>query len=181
VSPDIPGYQLIEYYSILLITIASIVFIWYILRSRIGLAFSAIRENEIEARAAGVDPVRYRLLAFGLSAYLAGVAGALEIAHIGYITPEIFGTDLSFWPVTYVILGGLCTLAGPIIGTVVLTIIWEGLKMAGLTFGRYIIVGVLLILVIIFLPKGLVDLPNQVHKWWKHYKKPKPEQVPVQE
>ena len=181
VSPDIPGYQLIEYYSILLITIASIVFIWYILRSRIGLAFAAIRENEIEARAAGVDPVRYRLLAFGLSAYLAGVAGALEIAHIGYITPEIFGTDLSFWPVTYVILGGLCTLAGPIIGTVVLTIIWEGLKMAGLTFGRYIIVGVLLILVIIFLPKGLVDLPNQVHKWWKHYKKPKPEQVPVQE
>jgi branched-chain amino acid transport system permease protein len=83
--------------------------------------------------------------------------------------------------VTYVILGGLCTLAGPIIGTVVLTIIWEGLKMAGLTFGRYVIVGVLLILVIIFLPKGLVDLPNQVHKWWKHYKKPKPEQVPVQE
>ena len=181
VSPDIPGYQLIEYYSILLITIASIVFIWYILRSRIGLAFAAIRENEIEARAAGVDPVRYRLLAFGLSAYLAGVAGALEIAHIGYITPEIFGVDLSFWPVTYVILGGLCTLAGPIIGTVVLTIIWEGLKMAGLTFGRYVIVGVLLILVIIFLPKGLVDLPNQMNKWWKHYKKPKPDPAVLQE
>jgi branched-chain amino acid transport system permease protein len=53
--------------------------------------------------------------------------------------------------------------------------------MAGLTFGRYVIVGVLLILVIIFLPKGLVDLPNQLQQWWKHYKKPKPEQVPVQE
>ena len=181
VSPDIPGYQLIEYYSILLITIASVVLIWYILRSRIGLAFSAIRENEIEARAAGVDPVRYRLLAFGLSAYLAGVAGALEIAHIGYITPEIFGVDLSFLPVTYVILGGLCTLAGPVIGTIVLTILWEGLKMAGLTFSRYIIVGVLLILVIIFLPKGLVDLPNQLHKKWKHYKKSGPDQEPLQE
>ncbi len=181
VSPDIPGYQLIEYYSILLITIASVVLIWYILKSRIGLAFSAIRENEIEARAAGVDPVRYRLLAFGLSAYLAGVAGALEIAHIGYITPEIFGVDLSFLVVTYVILGGLCTIAGPIIGTIVLTIIWEGLKMAGLTFGRYIIVGILLILVIIFLPKGLVDLPNQVHKKWKQYKKPKSDQVPLQQ
>ena len=181
VSPDIPGYQLIEYYSILLITIASVVLIWYILKSRIGLAFSAIRENEIEARAAGVDPVRYRLLAFGLSAYLAGVAGALEIAHIGYITPEIFGVDLSFLPVTYVILGGLCTLAGPVIGTIVLTILWEGLKMAGLTFSRYVIVGILLILVIIFLPKGLVDLPNQLHKKWKHYKNPKPDQVPLQE
>jgi branched-chain amino acid transport system permease protein len=170
-SPSIPGYQLIEYYSILIITIASVVMIWYILKSRIGLAFSAIRENELEARAAGVDPIRYRLLAFALSAYLAGVAGALEIHHIGYITPEIFAVDLSFWPVTYVIFGGLGTLAGPVIGTIVLTIIWEGLKMAGLTFSRYIIIGILLILVIIFLPKGLVDLPDKVHTWWKHRKK----------
>jgi len=180
-SPDIPGYQLIEYYSILVITIASVVMIWYILKSRIGLAFSAIRENELEARASGVDPVRYRLLAFALSAYLAGVAGAIEIHHIGYITPEIFGVDLSFWPVTYVIFGGLGTLAGPVIGTIILTIIWEGLKMAGLTFSRYIIVGVLLILVIIFLPKGLVDLPDKVYKWWKDHKKPGPDQQFLQE
>jgi branched-chain amino acid transport system permease protein len=53
--------------------------------------------------------------------------------------------------------------------------------MAGLTFSRYVIVGILLILVIIFLPKGLVDLPNQLHKKWKHYKNPKPDQVPLQE
>jgi len=166
-SPDIPGYQLIEYYSILAITIACIVFIYYVIRSGVGLAFSAIRENELEARAAGVDPVKYRLLAFALSSYLAGVAGALEIHHIGYITPEIFGVDLSFWPVTYVIFGGLGTLAGPIVGTVVLTIIWDGLKLFGLTFGRYIIVGVLLICVIIFLPKGLVDIPHAIQKRWK--------------
>jgi branched-chain amino acid transport system permease protein len=70
-----------------------------------------------------------------------------------------------------VIFGGLGTLAGPIIGTLVLTLIWEGLKMAGFTFSRYIIIGILLILVIIFLPKGLVDLPNKVHTWWKDHKK----------
>jgi branched-chain amino acid transport system permease protein len=180
-SPDMPGYQLIEYYSILIITIASIVMIWCILKSRIGLAFSAIRENELEARAAGVDPVRYRLLAFALSAYLAGVAGALEIHHIGYITPEIFGVDLSFWPVTYVIFGGVGTLAGPVVGTIVLTIIWEGLKMAGFTFSRYVIIGILLILVIIFLPKGLVDLPDKLYKWWKNRNKPGPDQEPLKE
>jgi branched-chain amino acid transport system permease protein len=67
-SPSIPGYQLIEYYAILTITIASIAAIWYIMKSRVGLAFLAIRENELEARAAGIDPVRYRLLAFALSA-----------------------------------------------------------------------------------------------------------------
>ena len=132
------------------------------MKSRIGLAFLAIRENELEARAAGIDPVRYRLLAFALSAYLAGVAGALQIHHIGYLTPELYGVDNSFWPITYVILGGLGTLAGPVVGTVVLTIIWEGLKATGMTFGRYVIIGVILILAIIFLPRGLVSLPEEV-------------------
>lgn len=167
VSPSIPGYQLIEYYAILVITIASLIAIWYIMKSRLGLAFLAIRENELEARAAGVDPVRYRLIAFAMSAYLAGVAGALQIHHIGYITPELYGVDNSFWPITFVILGGLGTLAGPVIGTVVLTIIWEGLKATGLTFGRYVIVGFILILTIIFLPKGLVNLPERLQVWLK--------------
>jgi len=167
VSPSIPGYQLIEYYAILLITIAAILAIWYIMKSRIGLAFLAIRENELEARTAGIDPVRYRLLAFAMSAYLAGIAGALEIHHIGYLTPELYGVENSFWPITYVILGGLGTLAGPVVGTVVLTIVWEGLKETGLTFGRYVIIGVVLILAIIFLPKGLVSLPERVRTWRK--------------
>ncbi len=167
VSPSIPGYQLIEYYAIFVITIASLIAIWYIMKSRLGLAFLAIRENELEARAAGVDPVRYRLIAFAMSSYLAGIAGALQIHHIGYITPELYGVDNSFWPITFVILGGLGTLAGPVIGTIVLTIIWEGLKATGLTFGRYVIVGFILILTIIFLPKGLVNLPERLQVWWK--------------
>jgi branched-chain amino acid transport system permease protein len=180
VNPSIAGYQMIEYYAVLIITIVSIIAIWYIMKSRVGLAFLAIRENELEARAAGIDPVYYRLLAFAASAYLAGVAGALEIHHIGYITPEMYGVDNSFWPVTYVILGGLGTLAGPVIGTIVLTIIWEGLKATGLTFGRYVIVGIILILTIIFLPRGLVNLPEEVREWKKKWRKkePIPEIVP---
>lgn len=176
VSPSILGYQLIEYYFILGITVGSIVVIWYIMKSRIGLAFLAIRENELEARAAGIDPVRYRLLAFALSAYLAGVAGALQIHHIGYITPELYGVDNSFWPITYVILGGLGTLAGPVIGTIILTIIWEGLKATGITFGRYVIIGFILILAIIFLPRGLVSLPEEARTWLERWRKePVPE------
>jgi branched-chain amino acid transport system permease protein len=167
ISPSIPGYQLLEYYAVLVITIATLVAIWYLMKSRIGLAFLAIRENELEARAAGVDPVRYRLIAFAMSAYLAGVAGALQIHHTGYLTPELYGVENSFWPITYVILGGLGTLAGPVVGTIVLTIIWEGLKATGLTFGRYVIVGFILILTIIFLPKGLVNLPEKIRIWWE--------------
>jgi branched-chain amino acid transport system permease protein len=164
VSASVPGYQLIEYFIVLAITIASIIAIWWIMKSRIGLAFLAIRENELEARAAGIDPVRYRLLAFALSAYLAGVAGALQIHHIGYLTPELYGVENSFWPITYVILGGLGTLAGPIVGTVVLTVIWEGLKETGMTFGRYVIIGFILIFAIIFLPRGLVSLPEKLQE-----------------
>jgi branched-chain amino acid transport system permease protein len=164
ISTAVAGYQLIEYYVILLITIASVVLIHSIIQSKIGLAFSAIRENEVEARAAGVDPVRIRLFAFGTSAFIAGIAGALQIHHIGYITPEIFGVDLSFWPVTYVILGGLGTIAGPVVGTIVLTFIWEWLKALGFTFARYVIIGLVLILAIIFLPKGLISLPDEIRK-----------------
>jgi branched-chain amino acid transport system permease protein len=171
VSSSIPGYQLIEYFIVLAITIASILAIRYIMQSRIGLAFLAIRENELEARAAGIDPVRYRLLAFALSAYLAGVAGALQIHHIGYLTPELYGVENSFWPITYVILGGLGTLAGPVVGTVVLTIIWEGLKETGMTFGRYVIIGFILIFAIIFLPRGLVSLPEEMKAWRERHRR----------
>ena len=135
-----------------------------ILHSKIGLAFSAIRENELEARAAGIDPVRYKLLAFMVSAYFAGLAGALEIHYLGYVTPEIFGVDISFWPIIYSISGGLGTLAGPIIGTIVITLLWDGLQSIGMTYARFIIIGVILVLVVIFLPRGLVSLPEEIKK-----------------
>jgi len=164
-SSSIPNYLLIEYYSILVITVVIIVIFYFILRSRIGLAFAAIRENELEARAAGINPVKYRLFAFMISAYFAGVAGALEIHHMGYITPEIFGVDISFWPVIYSISGGLGTLAGPIVGTVVITLLWDGLQSLGISYARYIVIGILLILIIIFLPKGLISLPDRIKEW----------------
>jgi branched-chain amino acid transport system permease protein len=162
IPSSVPNYLMYEYYSILLIVILVILLFRYILNTRIGLAFSAIRENELEARAAGIDPVRYKLLAFMISAFFAGVAGALEIHYLGYITPEIFGIDISFWPIIYSISGGLGTLAGPIIGVVVITLLWDGLQTLGLTYARFIIIGILLILIIIFLPKGLISLPERL-------------------
>jgi branched-chain amino acid transport system permease protein len=160
----IPGASslLFEYYTILAITAICILVLFFVLRSRVGLAFAAIRENEMEARAAGVDPVKFKLFAFALSTFMAGVAGALEIHHFGYITPEIFGAEISFWPVIYSIFGGLGTIAGPILGTVLLTFVWDGLKDMGLTYERFILIGGLLILVVIFLPKGLISLPEKL-------------------
>jgi branched-chain amino acid transport system permease protein len=164
ISSSIPDYLLYEYYSILLIAVFVILLFRLILDSHIGLAFTAIRENELEARAAGIDPVRYKLFAFMVSAYFAGLAGALEIHYLGYITPEIFGVDISFWPIIYSISGGLGTLAGPVIGTIAITLLWDGLQSLGLSYGRFIVIGIILILVVIFLPRGLVSLPGELKK-----------------
>jgi branched-chain amino acid transport system permease protein len=171
IPAGVPYSHLLEYYAILLITLASLVFIRSILSSKIGLAFAAIRENETEARASGVDPVKFRLLAFALSAFLAGIAGALEIHHFAYVTPEIYGVDLSFWPIIYSIFGGLGTLGGPVLGTIVLTIVWDGLKGFGLSYERFIIIGILLVLVVIFLPRGLISLPGELRRWREGRKK----------
>jgi len=103
--------------------------------------------------------------------FFAGVAGALEIHYLGYITPEIFGIDISFWPIIYSISGGLGTLAGPIIGVVVITLLWDGLQTLGLTYARFIIIGILLILIIIFLPKGLISLPERLEGIYRKYLK----------
>ncbi|OPX72860.1 MAG: leucine/isoleucine/valine transporter permease subunit [Methanoregulaceae archaeon PtaB.Bin152] len=164
VPTTIPGYLMIEYYLVLLIAIAVILTFRYLLQSRIGLALAAIRENEVEARAAGINPVPFKLFAFGVSAFVTGIAGSLEIFHFGYITPEIFGIDLSFWPIIYSITGGLGTLSGPIVGTIIVTLLWDGLNALGLTYARFIIIGVLLVLIIIFLPRGLVSLPDEIRK-----------------
>ncbi|NLV27792.1 MAG: branched-chain amino acid ABC transporter permease [Methanomicrobiales archaeon] len=159
---SIPGSQMIEYYCILIIAIGSILLFQFLLKSKTGLALAAIRENEMEAKASGINPVPFKLFAFGISSFITAIAGALEVAHFGYISPEIFGTDISFWPIIYSITGGLGTLAGPVVGTVVISLLWEGLNALGLTYERFIVIGVLLILTIIFLPKGLVSLPDAI-------------------
>lgn len=164
-SSEISGYMILEYYVILIIAIVCIVSIFLIIRSRMGLAFMAIKENEVEARASGVDVVRYKLLAFIISTFMTGIAGALETHHFGYITPEIFSAEISFWPVIYSIFGGLGTISGPIIGTIILTVAWESLKALGLTYELLVVIGLLLICVVIFLPRGLVSLPRELALW----------------
>ena len=128
VPSSVPFAPFVQYYLILAALIGVLLLFRHLLRGRIGLAFAAIRENEVEARASGIDPVPYKLFAFGLSACVAGIAGALEIHQFGYVTPEVFGTDISFWPIIYSIAGGLGTLAGPIVGTLAVTVLWEGLR-----------------------------------------------------
>ena len=168
---SMPNYLVIEYYVILAVTIASIIAIYLVLHSRAGLAFAAIRENETEAQASGINPVHWKLLAFTISSFLTGISGALFVHHIGFISPDIFHAENSFWPIIYSIFGGLGTISGPIIGTIILTVVWDSLKEMGLTYERFIIIGLLLIVVVIFLPRGLVSLPGKIRERYAQRKK----------
>ncbi|MEA2076354.1 MAG: branched-chain amino acid ABC transporter permease [Euryarchaeota archaeon] len=162
ISVTIQNYIMYEYYLVLLITVIVIAIIYLIMKSKIGLALEAIRENELEAKVMGINVTKYKLMAFAVSAFFAGVAGALEIHHFGYITPEVYGIDLSFLPIIYCISGGLFTIEGPILGTILITLLDEGLKNFGFTYERFVIIGLILVLIVVFLPKGFVSIPEKI-------------------
>jgi branched-chain amino acid transport system permease protein len=126
-----------------------------IFRTKPGVAFSAIRENSLEARSLGINTTRYKLLAFVLSTYIAGMAGSLNAHHIRYVNPAVYAIHNSFDPIIYSVVGGLGTLAGPIIGTVVISVLNELLKSLGLTYLKNVIIGLLIVFVVLFAPRGL--------------------------
>jgi len=159
-----PGYLargIAEYYIIMGLSVLSIVFTAVVFNSKWGFAFSAIRDNELEARILGVNTTKYKLLAFCLSSYMAGVAGALFAHSTGYINPGIYGIEYSFNPVLYSVVGGMGTVAGPVIGTVVISLINEVLKDFGLTYLKNVIIGLIIILTVIFFPRGIAGMLNK--------------------
>lgn len=144
-----------NYYYLVLAALALVMLlVTAVVRSRVGLVLQAIRQNETFAEAAGVACWRYKLFSFVFSASLAGFAGALYAHYLSFISPAPFSVDHSLNAILAVILGGSGTLAGPLVGAALTTALPEMLRIAE-TF-RLIIYGVGLVLVVIFLPRGLV-------------------------
>lgn len=138
--------------------------VWSIRRftsSAFGISLRAMRDDEIGAASIGININRYKLAVFTLSAFLAGVAGAFLAHYQRLVSPETLSLGETFTVLTMTMLGGLGTIAGPIIGAVLLTFLSEGLRFvedaAGLDI-RYIIYGLLLILTILFMHGGVVGL-----------------------
>jgi len=125
-----------------------------VVRSRVGRVLLAIRQNETFAEAAGIACWKYKLFAFIFSASLAGFGGAIYAHYMGFINPTPFSADASLNAILAVILGGSGTLTGPLIGGALTVILPEALRVAEIY--RLIAYGLLLILVVIFLPRGLV-------------------------
>lgn len=133
---------------------------WRLRGSRMGYAFEAIREDETVARTMGINTTVYKLIAFVLGAALAGLAGALKAHLFIAITPGDYGFVAAVDILTYAVVGGTIHFLGPVLGASLLTLLPELLRYVGLPAGwqRQLVNGVILLLVILFLPNGLVSL-----------------------
>jgi branched-chain amino acid transport system permease protein len=133
---------------------------WRLRGSRMGYAFEAIREDVTVARTMGINTTFYKLTAFVLGAALAGLAGALKAHLFIAITPGDYGFVAAVDILTYAVVGGTIHFLGPVLGASLLTLLPELLRYVGLPAGwqRQLVNGVILLLVILFLPNGLVSL-----------------------
>ncbi|HEV2907624.1 MAG TPA: branched-chain amino acid ABC transporter permease [Candidatus Eremiobacteraceae bacterium] len=127
--------------------------LWRLMRSRAGRAFTAIAQDEIAAQGLGIDPSAYKLLAFAIGAFIAGYAGALAAFSSFYISPSEYGFGRAVDVLAYAVVGGMGSVGGPILGTALLTVLPEALRF--LHDYRDAVNGLILLLVIIFLPQGL--------------------------
>lgn len=149
-----------SYFAALALFVLIAFVIFRLMHSPVGLAFQALRDNEVYAAARGVSRFRYNLIVFVATAALAGFVGGFYAHYLGTMTPTVLGFGLIANLLAMIVIGGWGTFAGPIIGTIVLVVLSEALQ--GLEQFRLIIIGALVALTLLFLPNGLVGLADRV-------------------
>lgn len=125
-------------------------------RSRLGRALLAVAGSEEAAGALGIDVARYKLLAFLLAAGFAAISGSLFVHIVGYVSPEVFGLHMVILAFTMLYVGGLGTIAGPILGALVVSLLPETFR--GFRDYQDLAYGAALILLLIYAPRGLAGL-----------------------
>jgi len=131
-----------------------------LVRSPVGEALAAIREDEVSAAALGINAARWKAFAFATGAAVAGAAGAFYAPFVGTLVPDAFTVTESFTVLAMVIVGGSGTLSGPVCGAIVLTLAPELLRAAG--DWRLVFYGLALTLAVMFMPGGLAQAARSV-------------------
>jgi branched-chain amino acid transport system permease protein len=141
--------------------------VFFIGRSRMGLALKAIREDEISAASHGVNVLKYKVLAFSIGAFMAGVAGSIYAYYLFDLKPEsMFNMNWLFYPILIVVLGGSGTVFGPVIGAFIVSFLFA---YGDIYFAGYhpVVSGLLIILVMLFMPEGILGLAVKVPSLWR--------------
>jgi len=157
--PTIAGYELgatgLYYLTLALVTLG-LWGAWNVSRGRTGRALLIIKESEIAAGALGIPAARYKVIAFAISAFYAAVAGGLFAYLVRYIHPENFSVGLSIAFLSMVVIGGLGTIGGSIVGAAFYVIVPELLR--GIKDAPGLVFGLLLVIVMVLMPRGLWGL-----------------------
>ncbi len=148
-----------QYYLILVFLLLTVFVMYRLVNSLIGRTFVSIRNSEELAAALGINVMKNKILAFCVAAFFTGMAGSLYAAFIRFIGPDISSPTLTFEFLLYLLAGGQASIAGPIVGTLLMSGLTESLQF--LRDYRLLLFGPLLILIVKFLPMGIVGL---IHK-----------------
>ena len=146
------------YFIALAIALSAFLFVWLLMRSRVGLALVAIREDEQAAASNGIHVLKFKILAFAAGAFFSGMCGSIYGYYLFHIHPlGFFSLNWALLPVLMTVLGGIGTLFGPVLGAFVLTGVFE---LANLYIPEIhpIFSGLFVILVMLFLPQGIMSL-----------------------
>jgi branched-chain amino acid transport system permease protein len=156
--------------NIILVSLVVIVFIvWRLTKGRLGNAWAAIRQDELAALSQGIHVARYKMIAFVISALMAGYAGALEAHLVFHVDPgdAQYGVTRAVQILTFAVLGGSGFVLGPVVGALIITLLPYVFRDAGPYIN--IVTGVFLIAVIIFRPQGIVGRGGLAiirPRWW---------------
>lgn len=148
----------LAYYAIILVALATVVTSFLVKQSKFGLGLMAIREDQDAAQVLGIQPARYKVIAYAISAFFPALAGAIFFFKNGIIEPgPAFSLTASIEGLVAVMLGGFGTVAGPLVGALV----YDRLRAFLLTSGTFselhvAVAGVLLLLIVLFVPAGLI-------------------------
>jgi len=148
----ISGSRLTDYYVAVGTMLASGIIMWKITQSNTGLIFHAIREDELALRTAGINTTRYKLLAFCLSGFFAGIAGGLYAHFIRVAGPANLEVSMSFTVVIWAIFGGVVTIYGPIGAVFILNPLMELLNFW--PEFRMLIFALVILLILLYMPDG---------------------------
>jgi branched-chain amino acid transport system permease protein len=131
-----------------------------LVRSPIGEALIAIREDEVSAASLGINAAVWKVFAFGIGAAVGGAAGCFYASFVGTLVPDAFFIIESFSILSMVIVGGMGTLIGPVFGAILLTMLPELLR--GIGDLRLVVYGASLTIVVLFMPGGLVQAASML-------------------
>jgi branched-chain amino acid transport system permease protein len=148
----------LAYATALVILAATLLLVIYLRNSRFGMALRAISEDAVSASMAGINVVRERVIAWLLSALIAGLSGGVFAWYVSVFYPEtVFGGEFTIFAIVFALFGGTATVAGPILGVIILYGIYN---VVGISTPQYfqLIYGVLIMGLTLFLPKGLTSL-----------------------